>query len=110
MAWITVSELTVKQCGGALLFIAGAALEMALDELHGTADHMLKIWFVLKQMGMTRNKGVLVTTSSPDDALKRLFSFFIRQSRRLLVRSIRSHASFHDDEGRRRQVNYPNFG
>lgn len=36
---------------------------------------MLKIWFVLKQMGMTRSHPVVVTTSSPDDALKRLFSY-----------------------------------
>jgi 5-methylcytosine-specific restriction enzyme B len=36
---------------------------------------MLKIWFVLKQMGLTRTNPVLVTTSSPDEALKKLFSY-----------------------------------
>ena len=57
------------------MYVSTESLKTSLDNLHGTANHMLKIWFALKQMGMSRGKPVLVTTSSPDDALKRLFSY-----------------------------------
>lgn len=43
--------------------------------MFGTADHMLKIWFCLKQMGMTREQPVKVDTSSPTDSLKKLFAY-----------------------------------
>lgn len=59
----------------ALSFISKASLTTALHKLQGTADHMLKIWFVLKQMGMDRTNSVLITTSSSRDALKLLFSY-----------------------------------
>jgi hypothetical protein len=50
-------------------------MERALCRLRGSADHMLKIWFTLKQMGMTESEHVAITTSSPDAALRRLFDF-----------------------------------
>ncbi len=50
-------------------------IQIALSRLFGTADHMLKIWFCLKQMGMTVDNPVTVDTSSPTDSLKRLFSY-----------------------------------
>jgi hypothetical protein len=31
------------------LYVSKESLKTALDKLQGTADHMLKIWFVLKQ-------------------------------------------------------------
>ena len=33
-------------------YITAQSLSIALGKLHATADHMLKIWFTLKQMGM----------------------------------------------------------
>ncbi len=51
------------------------SLENSLERLHGTAHHLLKIWFALKQMGMREDHAVEVTTSSPTPALKRLFSY-----------------------------------
>jgi hypothetical protein len=57
------------------MFVSREALATALDKLQGTADHMLKIWFVLKQMGLTNTSSVTITTSSPNDALIRLFAF-----------------------------------
>jgi len=57
-------------------YLGRATVELAIRKLFGTADHLLKIWFTLKQMGMADGAApVLVTTSSPDDALQRLFSF-----------------------------------
>lgn len=46
-----------------------------LQRLKGTADHFLKIWLTLKQMGMTEQNPVYVTTSSPNQALKRLYDY-----------------------------------
>ena len=57
------------------MFLTRETITTALEKLHGTADHMLKIWFVLKQMGMSLDRSVHITTSSPDSALKRLFSY-----------------------------------
>jgi len=58
------------------MFITATTLRSALPMLWGTADHMLKIWLVLKQMGLAIGEPpVLVTTSSPTEALERLFGF-----------------------------------
>jgi MoxR-like ATPase len=57
------------------MYVSKQALKTALDKLQGTADHMLKIWFVLKQMGLTNTSSVYVTTSSPNEALGRLFAY-----------------------------------
>lgn len=64
------------------VYVSEKCLVDALKKLHGTADHMIKIWFVLKQMGM-RDGGdpVVVNTGNPTDALSRLFSFGDRASR-----------------------------
>ena len=57
-------------------FLSGTSLQAALDQLWGTADHMLKIWLTVKRMGMvTGGPGIKVDTSNPTPALKRLFSF-----------------------------------
>lgn len=59
-----------------MVFVDELTLKQSLKALYGTADHMLKIWFTLKQMGMTVD-GVpaIVDTQSPTPSLKRLFSF-----------------------------------
>lgn len=58
-----------------MAYITQEALTEALERLKGTADHLLKIWLVLKQMNMTPGNAVYVTTSSSEDALKRLFDY-----------------------------------
>lgn len=56
-------------------YITKEKLTASIRTMQGTADHMLKIWFVLKQMGMKERTGVSVTTSNPKAALVRLFGF-----------------------------------
>lgn len=56
-------------------YVSLDSMERALCRLRGSADHMLKIWFTLKQMGMTESQHVAITTSSPDEALRKLFDF-----------------------------------
>src|SRR5437588_5559257 len=56
-------------------FVTRDSLERALKRLHGTADHLLKVWLALKQMGMAQGVPVEVTTASPTPALERLFSY-----------------------------------
>jgi 5-methylcytosine-specific restriction enzyme B len=57
-------------------YIDKRTLRDALAHLYGTANHLLKIWLTLKQMGFGEGKPpVVVTTSSPDAALNRLFDF-----------------------------------
>jgi 5-methylcytosine-specific restriction enzyme B len=57
-------------------YITRQTLKTALERLYGTADHLLKIWFTLKQMGMAEGKPpVIVTTASPNEALVRLYAF-----------------------------------
>jgi len=44
--------------------------------LHGTAGHLLKIWVVLKHMGLGENAApVAIDTGNSTDSLKRLFAF-----------------------------------
>ena len=58
------------------MFVTSETLRSAIGQLWGTADHMLKIWFVLKEMGLgVGQPPVRVTTASPTDALSRLFLF-----------------------------------
>jgi hypothetical protein len=57
------------------MYVSKQALKMALDKLQGSASHMIKIWFVLKRMGLTNAIPVSITTSSPNEALSRLFAF-----------------------------------
>lgn len=56
-------------------YITADTLSVALSELRGTADHLLKIWFALKQMGMTNERPVVINTTSSHDALVRLFAY-----------------------------------
>lgn len=56
-------------------YITTDSLKTALNKLHATADHLLKIWWVLKQMGMEIGKSVDITTSSPTPALHLLFDY-----------------------------------
>lgn len=58
-------------------FVDGESLSTALERLHGTADHMLKVWLTLKQAGMAEGKPVSVTTTAPVivGALQRLFAY-----------------------------------
>jgi 5-methylcytosine-specific restriction enzyme B len=72
--WIDQVE-DLKLALSRFMYVSKKALLSALDRLQGTASHPLKIWFVLKQMGLTNTSSVTVTTSSPNEALKRLFEF-----------------------------------
>jgi 5-methylcytosine-specific restriction enzyme B len=81
-------------------YMTRTTLITALGRLKGTADHLIKIWFTLKQMGMTAGHPVRVTTSSPDDALVRLFgcgfpdgSFYIPFAHTERYMTMKSHAS-----------------
>lgn len=57
------------------MYINENTLTLALEQLYGTAGHLLKIWFVLKQMGMTEGgQPVEIDTSNSTPALKQLFS------------------------------------
>lgn len=56
-------------------YISAESLSAALTALFGTADHLIKIWFALKQMGMTDSHPVEIDTGNSTPALKRLFSF-----------------------------------
>ena len=56
-------------------YITEDSLRVSLGKVHGTADHMLKIWLVLKQMGMANDQSVEIDTRSPTRALQRLFSY-----------------------------------
>ena len=72
-------------------------LRSALGQLWGTADHMLKIWFVLKEMGLGVGRPpVRVTTASPTAALSRLFSFGADDGSFFVP--FRSHRSLRHDE------------
>ena len=55
------------------MFLDINTIAIAMQDLQGTADHMIKIWFVLKAMGLTKSKGVYVDTSNSSPQLKALF-------------------------------------
>lgn len=57
------------------MFVDKRTLNTALKTLYGSAGHLLKIWFVLKHMGLsTGSGGVEIDTSNSTPSLKRLFS------------------------------------
>lgn len=56
-------------------YISKNTLQEALRRMKGTADHMLKIWFVLKAMGLKDDEAVEIDTGNSTPALNRLFSF-----------------------------------
>ncbi|MBA4294325.1 ATPase [bacterium] len=56
-------------------YVDETTLKEALAALHGSAGHLLKIWFTFKQMGLKEGSPISVNTSNSTPALKRLFSF-----------------------------------
>lgn len=56
------------------MFISEKTIKQAVLQIRGTANHLLKIWFVLKMMGMDEKTGVIVDTGNSTPAIKRLFS------------------------------------
>jgi len=57
-------------------YISRETLAKSLQFQYGTANHYLKIWFVLKTNGFqNRYTTVIIDTSNPTDSLKRLFSY-----------------------------------
>ena len=57
------------------MYIDEATLLSALRSLYGTAGHLLKIWFTLKQMGFGVNQSVEIDTANSTSSLQRLFSY-----------------------------------
>ncbi|MDO6456289.1 AAA family ATPase [Celeribacter halophilus] len=58
------------------MYIDRLTLYHAVQQLSGTAGHLLKIWFVLKQMGFqTGAPPVRIDTANSTESLRRLFSF-----------------------------------
>lgn len=56
------------------MYVDQPTLRRALSQLYGTAGHLLKIWFVLKHMGLrTGGTEVFVDTANSTDSLKVLF-------------------------------------
>ncbi|WP_411709654.1 AAA family ATPase [Corynebacterium sp. LaCa116] len=55
------------------MYLSKVAIESAVRNLRGTADHLLKIWFALKHMGLSQSQSVLVDTSNSTPSLQRLF-------------------------------------
>ena len=58
------------------MYVNEETLASALRSLNGTADHMLKIWLMLKHMGLSIGAHpVQVDTSNSTPSLQRLFSY-----------------------------------
>lgn len=55
------------------MYLSSETIESAVQKLVGTAEHMLKIWLTLKEMGLTESSPVTIDTSNSTDALNRLF-------------------------------------
>lgn len=56
-------------------YITAETLSTACNEMRGTADHFLKIWLTLKQMGMSAGHPVEIDTRNSTEALQRLFAY-----------------------------------
>lgn len=56
------------------MYVSKKTLERCITDLQGTANHLLKIWFVLKEMGLQPGKSVVIDTQNSTEALTRLFS------------------------------------
>ncbi len=54
------------------MYISKETIKEAILGLRGTANHLLKIWFVLKAMGLSESISVSVDTSNSTPSLKRL--------------------------------------
>lgn len=66
------------------MYFTAQTIKKAIHDLRGSADHMLKIWFVLKAMGLTKTNTIIVDTVNSTPYLKKLFrsgsndgSFFV---------------------------------
>ncbi|EMK3671712.1 AAA family ATPase [Vibrio parahaemolyticus] len=56
------------------MFVDKSTLERSLQSLYGSASYMLRIWLVLKHMGLSiDNPPVRLNTSNSTESLKRLF-------------------------------------
>lgn len=56
-----------------IMYIAKQTIQEAIYGIRGTANHLLKIWFVLKLMGLDDHTSVSIDTGNSTPALKRLF-------------------------------------
>lgn len=66
------------------MYFTAQTIKHAVRDMRGGADHMLKIWFVLKAMGLSKSNNVIVDTGNSTPYLKKLFrsgaddgSFFV---------------------------------
>lgn len=82
------------------MFVAKNTVKEAILGLRGTANHLLKIWLVLKLMGLDDSTTVSIDTSNSTPYLKRLFgcgapdgSFFIPFSHTSRFAFMKSDAS-----------------
>lgn len=55
------------------MYVSADSLRMALQNLYGTAGHLLKIWLTLKHMGLNESGEVELDTSNSTPSLRRLF-------------------------------------
>jgi 5-methylcytosine-specific restriction protein B len=62
-------------------YLDKATLQSALNDLRGTADHLLKIWLTLKHMGLEAGSAVSIDTANSTPSLKELFDFGDRDGR-----------------------------
>lgn len=63
------------------MYLSAKTISAALDQLQGTAFHLLKIWFVLKHMGLSRDTSILIDTQNSTPSLQRLFACGNREGR-----------------------------
>lgn len=58
-----------------MAYFSGDTVRQAAMQLHGTAGHMLKLWFVLKKMGLdSGSEPIQIDTSNSTSALTTLFA------------------------------------
>lgn len=82
------------------MYFTKDTVRRAVRDMRGSADHMLKIWFVLKAMGLTKTQSVTVDTSNSTPFLKMLFksgnpdgSFFVPFAHTKRFANMKSDAS-----------------
>ena len=56
------------------MYLSNKTIKKAIAELRGTANHLLKIWLVLKAMGFSEHNPVSIDTSNSTPYLKQIFS------------------------------------
>ena len=56
------------------MYFNASTIKQAVRDLRGGADHLLKIWFVLKAMGLDEQTPIAIDTGNSTPYLKRLFS------------------------------------